>query len=81
MTNTIEIRGYCGDRYFARDGYETKADALAAMQLAFDEPLVVAKADDGWYVYADEERAERDQTGERAMAVICQSEDCEDENA
>lgn len=56
----------------ARTGHPTRDAAMAALANVLRGDLVAVRADDGTYVYASQEAADRDQDGSRAMAVICE---------
>lgn len=72
-TTMIQIR-YNHRSTQTADSYAAALDKVRAEMLPFVGAPVEIKCDDGTYIYRDQEAADRDDTGARAFAVICQPE-------
>lgn len=72
-TMTLEIR-YNHRSTQTADSYAAALDKVRAEMLPQKEAPVEIKCDDGTYIYRDQDAADRDDTGARAFAVICQPE-------
>lgn len=60
----------CGVSLTGRDSVDEAVGACRAVCYLGDEPVVVEGGDDEHYVYRDQEDADRDQDGSRAVIVV-----------
>lgn len=70
MTKKYQIR-YNSRSSQTATSYASALDLVRTEMLPQKSAPVEIKADDGTYIYRDQEDADRDDTGARAFAVIC----------
>lgn len=70
---TLEI-GYNHRSSQTADSYAAALDKVRSAMLPQKDAPVEIKCDDGTYIYRNQADADRDDTGARAFAVICQRE-------